>query len=101
MIKLDKVQYIYDGEGERNPPLSRAEALIQAHPDITVIRDLTGEIEILQTFPDKWRHITVDIEHEEDSQHRYPTVLIRAWESPPHTYPTDNLGLAIRRHGLE
>lgn len=81
-------------------PLSLAETFIQANPDITVIRDMIGDIRITQTFPDKWRHITLDVEHEKGSQRHYPTVLIQAYETQTYHYGHEDVVSDIRRHGL-
>src|SRR6266568_9452408 len=93
---------VYEGgEGEGNPPVSRAEQLMKMHPDITVIRDMTGHIRITQTFPDKWRNMWVDVEHEEDSQRHYPSVILTSFDFPSHHHITDDLVMDIRKHGLK
>ena len=95
-------------EGNGNPPLSRAEELIQAHPDMMVIR-ARDNIRITQTFPDaqtyhdkyKLRHMWVDVEHEEGSQRHYPSVILVSFDYPSHYYfITDKAVLDIRQHGL-
>jgi hypothetical protein len=73
---------------------------MKAHPDIKVMRGIVGDMHVLQALPDKWRHLTVDVAHEEGSQRHYPTTILSAWEAPPRTRDTEYLGLHIRRHGL-
>lgn len=92
---------VYEGGGaEWEPPVSRAEQLMKAHPEITVIRDMTGDIFILQTFKHKWRHIHVDVKHEAGSQRHYPTVLIRAYDTPINGHRTEDIVKNIREYGL-
>src|SRR5437588_2924608 len=101
MAKEDRLQHGSDGVGEINPPLSRAEQLIQAHSDITVIRDMTGHVRITHMFPDKWRHMGVNVKHEEDSQRHYPSVILTSFDYPSQHHINDNLVLDIRDHGLK
>lgn len=78
---------VYEGGGDEWPPVSRAEQLMKAHPEITVIQSILG-LQIVQIFPDKRRHISVDVELEQGSQRHYPTVLFSAYEEPPNGYPS-------------
>jgi len=100
MVEEGRIQGGNNEEGDINPPLSRAEVLMQAHPDITVIRAFDGDVYIVQTVPEKWRHIWVDVEREEGSQRHHPSVFIYALESPEFTYRMDDTVYEIRKHGL-
>src|SRR6266700_7960546 len=114
MHREDGLQVGSDGEGYRDPPLSRAEELLQTHPDIQVVRGIYGfgEVYITQRVGHRWRNILVDLEHEEVSQRHYPTVVISAYESHRRTYYVHNAWLEetmrngdirqrhIQRHGL-
>lgn len=109
MANEERVQGGSGGEGEIDPPFSRAEQLIQAHPDITIIRDMTGHIRITQTFPAaekihdrlKWRHMWVNVEHEEGSQRHYPSVILTSFDYPRHRDINDDRVWFIRSHGLK
>jgi hypothetical protein len=88
-----------DGVGEIDPPLSRAEELMQAYPNISVIQSIFFGIEIFQTFSDKWRYLKVDVEHEYSQQH-YPNVIVKAFDYPMGHSITDDVVMNIRRHAL-
>lgn len=92
---------VYEGgEGDWQPPVSRAEQLMKAHPDITVIREHTGEVFILQTFPDNWRHIWIDVEQEKDSHRHYPNVTVTAFNTPIGMHRADETKWDFIRYGL-
>ncbi len=104
MANNEWIQGGSDEGGYIDPPLSRAEQLIQAHPDITVIREDFGEVSITQKVGHRLRHIFVDVEHEEGSQRHYPTVTLSAWETPRNlsTYEvSQDISRKIRSYGLE
>src|SRR5437764_4726638 len=102
MAKEDEVQARSDGEGGINLPLSRAEQLIQAHPDITVVRDITGAVGIFQRLPDSriWRHITIDVTPVKGSQRHYPSVTLTSYDHPAYHVISDDIVMDIRRHGV-
>src|SRR5260221_6968024 len=92
---------VYEGEGsEWEPPVSRAEQLMKAHPDIKAIRGMFGDIRIMQSFPDRWRRLRIDVKHEKDSQRHYPSVVVKAYETPPHTSLSGDLDGIIQEYGL-
>ncbi len=103
MVEEDRAQWEGDEEGERNPPLSRAEELMQAHPDIKVLRSpySRGQIEITQRVENRWRHILIDVEQEKGSQRHYPTIKLSAYETPRNTLPYEDISRQIRSYGLE
>ncbi len=88
-------------EGDGDLPVSRAEQLMKAHPDIRVMRSefTFGRVEITKKVDDRWREIIVDVEHEEGSQRHYPTVIISAYETPWDA--SNEISNRIRRYGLE
>lgn len=94
---------VYAGRGDDwEAPVSRAEELLQAHPDIRVLRSEfeQGQVEVTRRIEDRWRQIDVDVEHEKGSQGRYPTVILSAHETPRDVSPYDELSKRIRRYGL-
>ncbi|SRR6266851_2692571 len=103
MADEERVQSGSDRDGKLDPPLSRAEQFMQAHPEIRVLRgEFTfGMVEITQRVEDRWREILVDVEHEEVSKRHYPTVKISAYETPRNVSPYDDISNQIRRYGLE
>src|SRR6266705_1678724 len=91
-----------DEGGYIEPPLSRCEELLQAHPDIRVLRSeyLFGLVEVTKRVNDRWRQIDVDVEHEEGSKRHYPTVILSAYETPRNVSPYQDISRHIHRHGL-
>src|SRR2546423_8088103 len=82
--------------------LSPLETLLQAHPDLTVIRrEIFRDVGIIQQLTNShWRLIYIDVEQEKDGQRLYPTVIIAGVNTPANTFFTSDLALQQRRYGL-
>jgi len=77
-MKTTERRVVYEGDGgEGEPPVSRAEQLMKAHPDILARRD-DGAILIHQILADQWRNIEIEVQDYENSQEQNPPVLLWA-----------------------